>query len=276
MEGLRRTDISYNKYLIFALMTGLFLLRFPLLIIVNFVPLNIDKYVIFVIFMNGTYLLTSLILILERERLAELKFNLFAAVIFVAAPLIRILVYQGHQIMSDFWELWFPAGLSALMGLFFVFNHKRLHKDNVRYYIKWIILSALVGALIAIISSIVDMVVDPQARGQMNATASILISAFFIQLANAAVSEEPLFRGFLWGYLERKGWKQYQILFFQAGLFCLGHIYYLPDKPIYFLWTFIIPLFLGLLLMKSKSIGSSMIAHGMVNSLSDLIQYYTW
>lgn len=268
--------MSYKKYLIITLMTGLFLLRFPLLIIVSFVPMNVDRNVIFVIFMNGTYLLTSFVLILERDRLAELKFNLFAAVIFVGASIIRIFAYQGLRITTAFWDLWFPAGLSVLMGIFFAFNYKRLHKDNVRYYIKWIIVSALVGALMAIISSTVDVMIDPQARSSMQATFTVLVGAFFIQIANAAVSEEPLFRGFLWGYLEKKGWRQKRILFFQAGLFCLGHIYYLPDNPIYFLWAFIIPLFLGLLVMKSKSVGSSMIAHGIVNSLSDLIQHYSW
>ncbi len=276
MEGFVGTNKSYKRYLVIALMSGLFLLRFPLLIIVSFVPINVGKNVIFVLFMNGTYLLTSLLLILERKRLAELKFNLFAVIIFVLAPIVRIFAYQELRITTPFWDLWFPAGMSILMGVFCVFQYKRLQRDNAKYYIKWILISVIVGALIAIVSSGVDMMVDPQTRGNMKAGVSILISAFFIQLANAAVSEEPLFRGFLWGYLENKGWKQYRILLFQAGLFGLGHIYYLPENPIYFLWTILIPIILGFLVMKSKSVGSSMIAHGMVNSLSDMIQHYTW
>jgi hypothetical protein len=53
---------------------------------------------------------------------------------------------------------------------------------------------------------------------------------YIYQLGYAAVSEEPLFKGFLWGYLEKKGINNYKILLFQTILFTVAHIYYFPDS----------------------------------------------
>jgi len=70
----------------------------------------------------------------------------------------------------------------------------------------------------------------------LGTVASLLLSAqswltifpiFMAQLCNAATLEEPLFRGFLWGYLRLQGWNEKWIWLFQALLFWVGHIYYL-------------------------------------------------
>jgi membrane protease YdiL (CAAX protease family) len=261
-----------------TLMVGLIILRFPLLIIISFINTGLDRNLIWIIFLNGTYLLTAMLMILELNKLAQLKINAFAIIIFIAAPIIRVFAYSymRYQVGSKLWELWFPMGVSLLLGLFFAFHYKRLHRDTIKYHLKWILLSVLIGILTAIVIGLVYSQISPNIRGNMKPTITIFISTFCIQLANAAVSEEPLFRGFIWGFLEKRGWKQSWILFFQAGIFCLGHVYYLPQYPISFIGAFIAALILGLLVWKSKSIGTSMIAHGIINSLGDLIQHFTW
>ena len=90
-----------------------------------------------------------------------------------------------------------------------------------------------------------------------------------IHLGYAAATEEPLFRGFLWGHLRLAGWREGWIWLFQALLFMLGHIYYLPQLPVSF-WV-IVPLgglIQGLLVWKSRTIVASMAAHGLSNVLS--------
>ncbi len=94
------------------------------------------------------------------------------------------------------------------------------------------------------------------------------------QTGYAAVSEEPLFRGFLWGYLRKGGWSDGWICLFQAGLFMLGHIYYLNSLPISF-WI-IVPtggLVLGWLAWRSRSIATSISAHATLNALGYSIDY---
>ena len=145
---------------------------------------------------------------------------------------------------------------------------------NFKYYFKWILFSVLIGVITAIGKGLIYSRLD--LRGENYASIILFVECFVIQLSNAAVMEEPLFRGFMWGCLEKSGWRQAWILLFQATIFCIGHVYYLPHDPIFFIGTFIDALVFGFLVWKSKSIGTSMIAHGLINSLVDLIVHYKW
>ncbi len=56
---------------------------------------------------------------------------------------------------------------------------------------------------------------------------SQLLPLALFQFNYAAISEESLFRGFIWGYLCKFKWKESWILIFQSTIFMIGHIYYL-------------------------------------------------
>jgi membrane protease YdiL (CAAX protease family) len=88
------------------------------------------------------------------------------------------------------------------------------------------------------------------------------------QWGYAAVSEEPVFRGLLWGVLKKSGWRDVWIWLFQAGLFTLAHIDYLNGNPLMFF--VIVPIggiFLGWLAWRSRSIATSSVAHWISNGL---------
>lgn len=89
--------------------------------------------------------------------------------------------------------------------------------------------------------------------------------------------EEPLFRAFIWGYLIKLKWKESWVWVVQAFLFMMAHIYYLGSYNLaFFIGVPFIALVLGLLAWKSRSIGTSMTAHALINALSDLISHYRW
>jgi membrane protease YdiL (CAAX protease family) len=95
------------------------------------------------------------------------------------------------------------------------------------------------------------------------------------QMLFAGIIEEPFFRGFLWGALRKAGWRDHWILLAQAGLFWLGHFYYAGKAP----WSFwlAIPaggLVLGLLAWRSRSIATSMLAHGCMNGFGQIVGMY--
>ncbi len=85
-------------------------------------------------------------------------------------------------------------------------------------------------------------------------------------LSFAPINEEPLFRGFLWGYLRQLKWKESLIWPFQALLFTSAHVYLAHQFPIMF-WVFIplAGLLFGLLTWRSRSIAAAILAHGMLN-----------
>ena len=102
----------------------------------------------------------------------------------------------------------------------------------------------------------------------------LIVQGFVYQLGYAAISEEPLFRGFLWGFLRKAGWREIWIWVFQAGLFWVGHIYYFGKLPVSF-WL-VVPaggLMLGLLAWRSLSIATSMAAHAAMNGFTLYFAY---
>ncbi len=95
------------------------------------------------------------------------------------------------------------------------------------------------------------------------------------QLVFAGLVEEPFFRGFLWGALRKSGWKDLWILIFQTVLFMIGHLYYLGGFPISF-WIVVLfgGLVTGLLAWRSRSIATSMVGHGFLNAVGQMVAYY--
>jgi membrane protease YdiL (CAAX protease family) len=91
--------------------------------------------------------------------------------------------------------------------------------------------------------------------------------------SHAAILEEPIFRGFLWGYLANRGWRDKSIWIIQGALFWLAHLSYW-DRPYTFFVT--VPagsLLLGWLAWRSRSVGACMVAHGLFNALR-FVSYY--
>ena len=102
-------------------------------------------------------------------------------------------------------------------------------------------------------------------------TSTVLLWGFMTGMSRAAILEEPVFRGFLWGHLREKGWNDKVIWLSQAALFWLAHLNYV-QKP--FTFWLVIPLSglaYGWLAWKSRSVAPSMLAHGVYNSLAAVL-----
>lgn len=82
------------------------------------------------------------------------------------------------------------------------------------------------------------------------------------------VTEELIFRGFLWMYLKNLNWHESIIIVFQSVLFWLFHLYLLPLYPIAFLISIpIMSLILGIITAHSKSLSPSTLSHFLYNSI---------
>ena len=169
------------------LLGGLLFLRFPFLIITQWklsgkpVPLGI----VFFIFSICTYALTAVLIWWEREHLRDFRIDLAAAVIFLL------------QMFC------FPIGIALFATM--RRHHARFPAPLTNVW-RW----ALLGAMFAMIFNIsmVRLGLEPSSpRSSEPASVGFLIPLVFLQMTMAAVFEEPLFRGFLWGYLRRMHWK---------------------------------------------------------------------
>jgi membrane protease YdiL (CAAX protease family) len=102
-----------------------------------------------------------------------------------------------------------------------------------------------------------------------------LLLAYPYQIGYAGVDEEPLFRGLLWGQLRKSGWRGLHILITQSFIFMLAHgrlLTTISDLP-FALSIFLGGVIFGLLVMRSRSISSSIMAHGFYNA-SGVFAYY--
>jgi membrane protease YdiL (CAAX protease family) len=240
---------EWHNSITFLLIAGLLFLRLPFLAGITYL-LKTSPNWLGSAFEISTYLLTAILIWWERDRLLDFHVDGLALTI--------ILFFKPIEtIIRAFWG-WDKSGLAFPNPLGLLF---------------WAIaIGVLVGAVeLALLGYPMSFQVDESCRQLRPELVPILVQAipgFIYQLGYAAVTEEPLFRGFLWGYLRKVGWKEVWIWLFQAALFCLGHIYYLDRAPISF-WI-IVPtgaLVMGLVAWRSRSIAASMAAHGCGNAL---------
>lgn len=239
----------------------------------------------------GTFLLIAIFILWERENLTQFHLDTLAIwIIFLAKlnqyPLVdlwRIKSILLHPRAID--RTFFPRPefvniLIWLITIGFILALVLIRPQLPKFHWKslgWIGIGSLVGVGMSI------MLAYPTALDYLSYDPSHVFrpdygdlwaawDQVFYQLGIAATTEEPLFRGFLWGALRRMGLKDIWILFFQAILFILGHIYYFPKLPYAFFVTLPIgSLLLGGLVWKSRTISTSMAAHSVGNALG----YYT-
>lgn len=254
---------SAERYLFWILLSGLLLLRFPWLIFGRFLVPGDD--VVIVVYELGTCLLTCILIFLERERLAEYHVDGLALVLLLGAP-IAVLVGRmagGYALPGQ--EIKVVFAVILLVAL--LIRRPVLPRRGVGRTAGCIGAAVLAGAALAVVSAFVlsfqtAQVVDLSALP----SAGRLLYGSLYQLDYAAAAEEPLFRGFLWGRLRKCGWKDHWIWLFQALLFAVGHAYYVGSSNISaFLAVPLGALALGLIAWKTRSVGASMIAHGITN-----------
>lgn len=252
------------KFITMLCIVILFVLRIPFL---GFLTLILGvKYtaVLYPVFEIGTYFFTALFIWAERDKLKEYNMDTISVFIFTLGPLWY--KYSGIKIRL-------PMMIVGLILLTALIASKHTFSRITMKNIRWIIIGMAAGAFTAVISS---FFLSKQVNNSgIKATFSFAVISILTQITNAAILEEPFFRGILWGALKKLRWKEGWIFITQALLFWIGHIYYIGTYP-YSFWI-VVPLaslVLGMLAWRSRSIATSMIAHGMINGLGQILTFY--
>lgn len=262
-----------------ALLAGLLLLRFAVLAglgtLVRVTGTGLSEDVLLGGYEIGTYLLTACLIWWERERLVEFHVDTLAVAMLVLSKPVEALIGTAPAALS------FPRPLSftyfvIALGLLAALRRSRTAMPPVRAAnVRWLAVALLAGVVTAAVCTVVaefPAVVDGLSwRGA--AGPGYIVRRLVQQTGFAAAVEEPLFRGFLWGYLRGAGWRNGWILLFQAALFVLAHAYYLPTRPVLGVTVFLGAVVLGLLAWRSRSIATSMVGHTTVNTFGDVFMH---
>jgi membrane protease YdiL (CAAX protease family) len=265
-----------HRYISFWVVIGLLLLRIPFRAGFVFLYETPPEWVQ-PTFEIMTYLLTAFLIWWEREKLSFFHIDTMAVVIIILFKPLETLILAVWSFDSN--PLAFPKPLSLVvwiiaLGLAIALKLSQVKLPKIQIVsFKFFAVGTLIGIAYAILFAYPMSLQINQSTlktgPEFLPILGIFLMSFAYQIGYAAVTEEPLFRGFLWGHLRGFGWKEGRIWIFQAGLFSLAHIYYVNRDPISF-W-FIVPmgaLVLGLLAWRTRSITTSMAAHGASNALT--------
>jgi hypothetical protein len=224
----------------------------------------------------GTYALVAVFIWFERERLAAYHIDRLALAILVVGKPIELLMCRLHipftwPEQSKLYLLNLPVAIGLTIVL--VGTGLRVPKVRARDWL-WAVVGIVAGGMFgAFIGHVVRAQVGHS--GSQMLTRNIAIFLPLQQMIHAGLPEEPVFRGILWGLLRRAGVKEVRIWLFQGMLFWVAHLYYLDKFPLSF-WV-VVPLsglLFGLLAWGSRSITTSMFAHGMVNGVGQIVAFY--
>lgn len=277
-------DNSKHHQVFLLTLIGLLILRIPFEAGMRF--FNIQWAWTIVVYQIGTYLLTTFLIWWEVDNLADYHIDTLAIIIIILFEPLQTLVLKYRGLNDDLLPgLTFPGISSLIIWLIaIVFAMAMWLKRSKLTGIKpvgigWLVIGTAVGFLTMIVMSY-PMSFQESVNSSLPLTPAFkkalidIPSVFVLQIGHAAVSEEPLFRGFLWGFLKKQNWREHWIWLFQAGLFTFSHIYYIKTLPISF-WILapVCALVFGWLVWRSRTIATSMVAHGMINATGESFSY---
>lgn len=231
----------------------------------------------------GSFLVFLFLIHHERRRISTFnidQFSIFLILLCFPVQFVLPLVLGFEGAMSQLnVALSVLTFLSTVVFAGFFLLHFKEYSFRPTTIATWVfpVLGPVAGILIAVVWAF-PMSFQVTPRTELSGV-SLLFSADTINhtlqlLGSAAVFEEPFFRAFLWGFLALVGFKNRQILILQTLLFAVAHFYYVPNSLVSFF--FIVPfgaLCLGYLAMKTKSIASSIVAHGVSDGLGYTLGY---
>lgn len=219
----------------------------------------------------ATYIVTALLIWRTRRHLSEYRVGKLAVSLFIlSVPYQLLLGWLKFSIVSPFplmQLLMLPAAFWLAVALL---RDKEARPSNPPALGRWLLLGTATGIFGG---SLVGLLISLQSETLVNLDALLPMMLLpTVQISIAAVSEEPLFRGFLWGYLQKLGWQDRRIWLFQAFLFGVAHLYYLPLGDYFsFVTAFLGGLVIGWVGWKAQDIAASMLAHGFFNGMAQIV-----
>lgn len=274
MDSVYEGDVikGHSNAIGWLVLVLLLLLRIPYTIaIIYFLPIeNQNGSAVYEV---STYFLICFLIWWERKKLEEFHIDSTALFLIVFARPIQTLILRYWGVDS---LLAFPhtSGLALWvisLGLILALWRSGFQLSRAPYHsFLWLMIGLGVGILLSISENLQTFrsMLSTGYSSQMQLIPVLSSSGLNLlyHLGFAPINEEPLFRGFLWGYLRQFRWKEIWILLFQTALFTCAHVYIAKQFPLMF-WIFIpaAGLSLGLLAWRSRSIAPGILAHAMVN-----------
>jgi membrane protease YdiL (CAAX protease family) len=259
-----------HKQIGWGILILLLLLRIPYtLAIIYFLP--IENQMGAAVFEVGAYVCILLLIWWERNRLRDFHVDGAALFLIIFFRPLQTLILNYWNVDAPLafprlaaWMIWLAA---ICLSLALWQSGYRPSRPTLRT-VGWLVIGILAGVGVSILENFKvfqSMVNDSNSALSTSVVFSTSLNLVY-HLGFAPLIEEPLFRGFLWGYLRQLKWREGWIWLFQAALFASAHAYFAKQFPLTF-WV-LIPaagLLFGLLTWRSRSIAPAILAHALIN-----------
>ena len=215
------------------------------------------------------FLIIGGLIITNRKKLAEYNIDHSAVLIFFHFTTV-LRLRKIDSVATFVVEVLFIA-VAVIVLIFFWKSKKELTRQ--RFFNKWFFLAVVVGIVLAVLEMRLDPIQNNKTIDGISTTTAIYYFFYYSHhaIGSAGIFEEPVYRGFLWGFLKNIGLSDGQTLVAQAGLFWISHINYIHHPFTIWITTPIMALVLGFLALKSRSIIPPMIAHVTYNAFISVV-----
>ena len=230
----------------------------------NFIPDDKNIYIYLFLYEALTYILICSLVVLNSDNLSQYFLDRPALILFMlGGTLLRTTIIE-IPICLEMIPFW-----GATIWLFFYLKKRQipLNKPMPNWWLWGMLIGVLWGLSILIIN-----INRASITGNFNALLIPILVDMMHQTSHSSIMEEPLFRGFLWGYLNSRGWKNLHIWIFQAFLFWLVHISYISRPFTFWIAAPLAGLLLGALAWKTKSFAAPILAHTIFNVIIQVIK----
>ncbi len=211
----------------------------------------------YLIFLLSGFPLIAVVMILNKDNLGALNIDRPFLIIFLCSGLPIILETLAVSLIT--------AVLPVMAAIWIIYNLWRnqfafgdVSPSIWRNYL--LVVSAFAACIIAISSFLNIPRIGQYAL------------YFFSDTVPNSIYEEVIYRGILWMFLRDVQWNEQRIFLFQAFLFWASHMNYLLGDPLNF-WIFtpLVSLLLGYIVLRTRSITPSSITHTLINLLYGLV-----
>ncbi len=208
-------------------------------------------------------LIVAILIYVEIRHLEEFNIDKFTVITFILFSLPRLVFWNGFLLILTVITCIIPI-------IAFIFKKPKIMKTNLRW--------ALVGIAAGIIAVVLITQVELLMRKEwlpphilQNSLAITAIIHILQELSVTSISEEILFRGFIWGYLKREGWGEDKAIWAQGVVFWLVHFGKLVTPFTFFLSLPVLIIISCYVTKRSKQVFPAILSHTIINSVSAIL-----
>lgn len=220
------------------------------------------------VFFVVTFGLTAVLVWLERRRLPDFNLDGLGLLLFLVSPAFGLLAWKtgvpgaeaGPQVSL------INLGMAGMLLIALLVSRARVPRLAPKVF-RWVVMGILAGIGLSLLQASIAWIMGLLKVSALSPLT--IVARLSDELASAVVSEEPVFRGFLWGYLRKAGLSDIQTLLVQAALFWVAHFFQAGRgfSAGFFILIPVGSLVFGLLAWRARSVTASMAAHSVVNAM---------